>query len=393
MKSRIKLVLFLIVGLGLLDSSSLYSQTEIGELMNKRKPNCYEIRRNAIELLPKYHERNQLDSVAAVLAYWEDRCETPEELFRFKILFSIEQETSFVDTVVERVGIFQYLLAYKNFASKVYSKDEYQRGYYASQGHESFKFTDYTLDWARSLLRDRLDLTTREDFFLRHYSHEFDGNFSMLRGEAFNNTALQNEYQSLVESTQINSWFRGELSLSGWFPIENLAILGNHVGFGISGGVQHKRWHAMVSIKGSFGDSRKTRNVSYKDSLYVSDKFSHVSATADIGYAVLNKRQHAIELLGSAGYNGITILEVANPVDTDNPKSIDRSALLLSGGIGYRYNFSSGAYIGLSSRYNFTNFKNLPGSDLSGGFLSIRISIGLISTDSHSQTRKLLDLE
>lgn len=362
-------------------------------MMTKRKPDCYEMRRNAIELLPKYHKRQQIDSVEAVLDYWEERCSTPEELLRFKVLLSIEQGTSYVDTVVQRNGTIQYLLSYKNFASSVYSDDEYKRGQYLMNGYESFKFTDYTLDWARSLLREKSDLTTREEFFLRHYSHEFDGTFSMLRGEAFSNTTLEKGYHDLIESSQINTWFRGELSLGGWFPTENLAILGNHLGFGISGGVQHKRWHAMVSIKGNFGDSRKTRNVSYKDSIYVSDKFSHVSATIDIGYALINKSQHSFELLGSGGYNGITILEVANPVDADNPKSVERSGLLLSAGLGYRYNFKSGAYIGLSSKFNFTKFSNLPGSDLSGNFLSIRLSLGLISTDSHSHTRKLLDVE
>ena len=149
----------------------------------------------------------------------------------------------------------------------------------------------------------------------------------------------------------------------------------------------------MASINGHFGDSPKTREVNYKDSLYVSDKFSHISLALDLGLILFGKKQHKMELLGGVGYNSITVLEVTIPTNIDDPKSISRDGLSLSAGLGYRFEFPAATYIGLSAKYNFTHFNNKRGTDLTGNFLTIQLSLGFVSKDKKHRTRKLLELE
>lgn len=385
-------------GLGLvivaLVCNATYAQSDVEALMTRQQPNCHDLWRNGSDLLPKFHSKQQVDSVNAVIEFWEERCGEPEALLRFKVLLAIEQQSSFIDSVIEQQGMLQRLMDYKSFARYAFSEETTTVADYRLQEYnESIRFTEYTVQWAKRMLNKRTDLSTRELFFLRIYSHDFDDTFTMLKQETFNGTAIQQQYNHLVSAARVTTWFRGKVSLGGWFPSENLSILGDHVGFGIGGGVQHKRWHGMVSIGVNFGNSPQAREVYYEDSLYVSDVYNHVSLSLDLGYTLYSKDRHNFELLGGVGYNGVKILEVANPIDADNPESIYRNALLLNAGLGYRYDFPTGTYLGLSAKYNFTHFDNRPGADLTGNFLTIHVALGLISQDHQRRNRQLLDVE
>jgi len=389
-----KILLASISFVAILNCPDLSAQRSIEELMTRRNPECFDLMKNAFDLLPGYHSKQQIDSVNAVLDFWEDHCGKPEELIRFKVLLAIEQRSSYVDSAISYPFVLRQLMDYRWFAlSGNLDNRSHNWHYRFPEIKKSGSYSDYTLQWANKMLSERNDLSPHELFFLRLYSHDFDDIFSMLRDEDFDNTEIQRQYNFLVASSTINTWFRGEISLGGWFPSENLSVMGNHAGFGIGGGVQHKRWHGILSIKAFFGNSQQPREVYHKDSLYVSDVYSHVSLTLDFGYALYIKNQHNLEVLGGVGYNGVKVLELANPVNTSNPESIYRNGLLLSAGLGYRYDFPLGTYLGLSAKFNFTHFNNQPGTDLTGNFLTIHFTLGLISQDYKKRNRQLLDLE
>ncbi len=373
--------------------SLVSAQNDINRLMTRSKPNCYDIALNAYELLPHYHGNQQIDSVNAVLDFWENKCGLSEELLRFNILLAIEQQSNYLDSVVN-LNILPELMDYKNFRSYISANDHHLSLRFQDQNiSEYIKYTSYTSGWASRLLKVEKQYSQVELFFLQIYSHDFDNTFQMLEDSAFDGTFIQRQYRIKVAEAKINHWFRGDISLGGWFPTQNLTALGNHAGFGIRGGVQYTRWHALISIKAYLGNSSSSRHVFHDDSLYNSDLYNHVSLAADLGYALFNKQQHVFELIGGIGYNGVKVLEVPNPLDADNPESIYRNSLLLNIGLGYRYDFPTGTYFSLSAKLNFSEFENRPGTDLSGNFFTIDVALGMISQDQQRRNRLLLDID
>jgi len=60
----------------------------------------------------------------------------------------------------------------------------------------------------------------------------------------------------------------------------------------------------------------------------------------------------------------------------DNDKSHLISSLNTNFGLGYRYFYKNGEYIGLQGKYNIVNFSNPGGTNFSGNTLTISLIVG-----------------
>jgi hypothetical protein len=97
-----------------------------------------------------------------------------------------------------------------------------------------------------------------------------------------------------------------------------------------------------------------------------------------------------IDLLGGIGLDGMDVLNIGKPED---PNRITKSlnSLNLNLGIGFRHYFQNRTYWGIEARYNFVNFKNTGGTDLTGNTISIRLNIGL--SRNYYADRRLMFLD
>lgn len=86
-------------------------------------------------------------------------------------------------------------------------------------------------------------------------------------------------------------------------------------------------------------------------------------------------------------------MDVLNIGKGEDPNRITKSlnSLNLNLGIGFRNYFQNRTYWGFEARYNFVNFKNTGGTDLTGNTISIRLNLGL--SRNYNMDRKLMLLD
>jgi hypothetical protein len=362
-----------------------YSQGIEGLFTKKLLP-CNEIIYNCSLLIPEHYEKQNLDTVAALVNYWEEHCGLNEELLRLKILLSIKGD-SLNENIYSDVSIIKALLLYRNRKIEEKNSPGYLKSYYGfgiSAGYDNF-----TKNLANSLVKDTTN-SALEQFFLEFYSNNFDKIFLKLQDSSLHHTSLQKAYKT--EEKTLSKKLDPHISLfSGILvPLGNLKIVGNRPIFGIKGGFNKKNFLLDAALDFRFGPSKNTYFVQYQDSLIKTKQFFGVLFGLETGYRLFNQKMNEIDLLGGIGLDGIDVLNIGKPED---PNRITKSlnSLNLNLGIGFRHYFQNRTYWGIEARYNFVNFKNTGGTDLTGNTISIRLNIGL--SRNYYADRRLMFLD
>lgn len=371
-------------------TSNVYGQIDAVEsLMTRRYLSCQDIGYNAQFLIPEFYKQDSKDTLNAIIDYWERHCGLTEEIIRCKILLAIDSHR-FNESIYDST-IINYLISYKNSTSPIrnnYGKMyiHYNWYYYNNQPDTLKNFTVYL---AKDLL-ERDDLEPIEIFFLKMYSNDFDGTFSMLQSDEFKDTKIQKYYLDEIERNKRQIIGHGDFLLGAWIPQDNLEIVGSHPFIGFRGGIQYKRLIADVTLGFRFGKSPNIYQVYENDSVWNTDHFFGGYIGLDLGLEMFRIKNSSFDLIGGVAFDGFDALKVDDPnSETDITKSIN--ALNLNIGLGYKYNINPWNYIGIDFKYNIVDYKNKMGTDLSGNALTINLIYGFFGNRYNVYRLKGLD--
>jgi len=156
-----------------------------------------------------------------------------------------------------------------------------------------------------------------------------------------------------------------------WIPNGNLSILGNHPLVGVQFGIRTDKLLIDLTLQFKFLKSQNHFQVNHNNTSFDTDHFFGGYYGLDLGYNLINRKSNLIDLLSGVGLDGFDVLKINDKVK----KTIN--TLNLNIGIGYRRIIGSYTYIGLDIKYNFIDYDNSDGTNLSGDAMSSLLKFGL----------------
>jgi hypothetical protein len=98
----------------------------------------------------------------------------------------------------------------------------------------------------------------------------------------------------------------------------------------------------------------------------------------DLGYRLITINKSGIDLLGGIAWDYIETLDNYNDRMYNDGLSKRLNSLNLNIGIGYKFTLNKRRkdFLGLDVKYNFVDYNNQGGSDLSGNTISIQLLYG-----------------
>jgi len=362
-----------------------YAQ-EVEGLMKRKYIPCDDIIYNSLFLIPEHFERNNMDTVTAIVSYWEKHCGISEPLLRIKILLAINADTLH-EKIYNNIPIINYLSYYREMRTNDRPAYNFEPYYLVPPASDSFDH--FTKELALKL-RKKKSNSELDNFFLDFYSNNFDNIFFRLQDTLLTNSILKLAYEKEVgRYINLPEWHYSIYS-GIWIPTGNIRIVGNHPIIGFQIGLRRKNLLIDGAIDFKFGSSPKTYFVEENDSLYSTTHFFGGFFGVELGYNLINYKTHELDVLTGIGFDGFDALSIGNSKDPDRiAKSIN--SLNLNLGIGYRKYFKNKTYIGLEARYNFVNYQNTNGTDLTGNTLTIRLKYGISRNLRRDENLRRLD--
>ncbi len=352
-------------------ASSAYGQVDdVEKLMTRKYISCADVNYNVQFLIPQYYKSGSKDTLNAIIDYWGKHCGNFETIARVRILLAID-DGNFNENIYGD-NIIRYLTYYKNFSTT-------DRGsYYLYSGKFDLFRPDsldlFTVSLAKKLLK-RTNLTPVERFFLRFYSNDFDGTFAMLKSDDFAGTKIQELYFKEVKRYDVKFISHGNFRVGAWIPYGNLGHVGTHPLIGFAGGMKYKRLTADLSMAFKFGRSPNVYQVYVNDSIWNTNYFFGGYMGVDLGFDLLQLKRSSLSLLGGVAFDGFDALKVS---DQNSNNNINKSlnSLNLNFGLGYKYSINKFNYLGLDIKYNFVDYRNPRGTDLSGNVFTVNLVYG-----------------
>ncbi|MEM7109568.1 MAG: hypothetical protein AAF519_15190 [Bacteroidota bacterium] len=351
---------------------------------------CFDITYNALELIPQYHQRRDLDSVLIFINYWEKKCGISEYSQRARTLFEIERnvfdQTKIDDDFFENLTLFVNYTSWKtNIDTSSYNPFQHYRHIFENP-NLVLSFDTYTSLWARDLLFGRIDLCDEEYRILTLYAEKIDAFFARLNKDNCPESKLGRIYRMELNQLKKLPDYDWGLIAGYWMPQGNASLLGNHPTLGLYGGLQKGRWLFDFTILFRFLEADNDYFVVEDGIEYETDHFFGGYIGADIGYQLVKRDKSRLYALSGVGFDGFDALGGG---DEDDPsKSIN--SLNLNLGLGFRQFFSHNLYIGIEARQNFVDYNNRGGTDLSGNSQSIRLLFGFMQNFNKEERLKTL---
>jgi hypothetical protein len=367
-----------------------FAQVDIESRMTEKAPNCEDIAFNCTQLIEKYYNASRMDSVEAILNYWEDKCGLSEPVIRIKILLSI-RDHEFTESIYDTT-IVDYIIRFSDRVGIIHPMETYN--YYKI--YFSYVQIDGSFDKMTGRIAAELLGAQSEDslefLFCKLYSGEPDFFFSEIQSkDKYKGTKLKEYYFDLVDRS-INLPESHFAFYSGiWLPFDNANTLGVHPVIGLEGGCRFRKFNFNLSLYLKFVKTANEYTVMVKDSVYVTDYFLGGYVGLNIDREIFKYKKNEFDFLLGIGYDGFSALDYStsdsNP-DNDEDKSIN--SLNINTGLGYRYNFKSKTYVGLRCNYNFVNYINSGGTDLSGNTMTIVLVAGGFGNQKKSSNLEAL---
>lgn len=349
------------------------AQIDIGNLMLRETITCQNIAKNATALIPLLHQANQLDTLYALLYYWDENCGLAEPLLRFYLLDQIENNYFSDDFYPGQ--ILTYLEDYRKtteFGDPNYYLDYYSWEYYSIDP----AYTPFTQNLALFLQR-YADLQPIELFFLDFYSHNFDGAMQRLKSGELAGTRLDSIYNARKELAKRAKKTFVNLYAGLWSPRGDLALLGSHPEIGFGGGFIQQGFLLELIFKIGFLPSPNYYEVVFGSQGYQTKNFTNIHISGRIGLVPIDINRHQLLLSVGLGYEGIQAFSTTQREEEGLYRMI--SSVSFCPGVEFRFPAGENSFVGLNLRYNFLNFKTQRNeTPLNGNALLLGLSWGFI---------------
>ena len=373
-------------------SAATFAQNNIDKELLTQTPNCENVAFNSSRLIERFFGLKNYDSITVVSSRWEDFCGTTEPLFRLKVLNQIQGRT-FSDIWMDKEYLMNFIFLYLDridYAKEPNAKQVYER-YKIPFGYISLNspFDDLTVVWANSLL-DKADLLPVERAFCLLYSNQADAFWQMLKDQKVSGAKLQEVYNEQIRKTSKMAEANFGLMTGIILPFGNLSdIVGIKPEFGIQFGVKSNKLQYDLSIILRTGNTKKEYMVIYQDQPKVTNHYLGGYLGLDMAYELWKEHRREFDLLAGIAYDGFDAVEsdLENDVKGKSINSIN-----LNFGLGYRFYGRGLNYWGIQAKYNFVNYNNKGGTDISGDYVSLIFTANLFGNIQKNQMEKRLKI-
>lgn len=345
---------------------------DAGTIIEERLISCEEIAFTTTSLLMEYHQKQQADTLLALMYHWESNCGMQEPMMRFLVLHMIQSNTFYDDWYPENIMLLleDYKITRTKSGYQNYYLDYNEWEYYSvSPG-----FNEYTVQLATDLKLFE-DLSLQEQFFLEYYSDNFDRANEMLTNESLDNTPLDSLYKQhrIARLTQPRQFFYFSAGL--WRPANNLnEVLGSRPEVGIGFEFQKKRIIFNTYFNIAFGNAPHDYYVVANNQLYTTRTFLGMAIGADLGFPIVHGMSSSLFVMPGLAYRFFETLNI----DTENTDLPTRTIGSFSPNIClyFQHRYSDLRHFGVQARYNLVNFRNKGGSDLQGNLFTLSVIFG-----------------
>lgn len=346
-------------------------QVDVQSIVTQRNIPCPEVAFTSSVLIKEFHMKQQPDSLQGVLYFWEGHCGMQEPMVRALVLHMIETNTFYDDWYPQNLGMM--LEDYKA-AQEIEDFNNYYYDYTTWEYHPiSPDFNKFTLQLANDLKRFE-DISPTEMYFLEYYSNNFKEARKIARRGDLAGTPLDSLFRE--HERQKLEGPMGFLGLSGgmWIPGGNLAAVGTFSEIGITFESQYRRYLVGGHLNVAFSATQKTFAVDVANSLTDYSPYSGLAVGFDLGWEAASTLKTSLFLVSGFGARSI-LSRRPNELDEKQPT---RGQWSLSPGLGVyiRHRISASHYMAVQTRYNFVNFENDGGTDLSGNIFTFGLIFG-----------------
>jgi len=212
------------------------------------------------------------------------------------------------------------------------------------------------------------------------YANENDSVLIRIQDKKIAGSYLYDEYQKYVSQIIKDSFSIKFGVITGlWKPTDNLTVVGDHISAGFMMGVRGLGgWSVDLNMMQRFQDMPDSINLYFNDtSNYFTDKYIGGFYGIDISRTIFANLKNEFDIsLGVAidGFNSTYDLP-------DNQSFLETSihSFNFNAGCAYRFILQQSYFAEFQLRYNFLNYHNKNGADLSGNAITLNLYIGFLS--------------
>jgi len=362
-------------------------QNDIEGYMTRKYLPCEDIMYNCSFLIPEFYEKNELDSLHMVIDFWKSHCGTPAILRRCDIILSIE-EGNFSEDLYDE-GILNSLYDYKKY------KDGSLNGWYSIPRMYSHKMVDFNrmdsflVDLSRSLIESD-NLSELERMLLDVYSHSNERTLMALLDDEYSGTKLQEYYQAKLKEIKNDPVYNLDILAGCWVPFDQLATIGVHPLIGLRGGIWWENFTLNLSSSVRMGRSRNPIEVIENQELWTTDEHVGGHMGLHTGTSIINGGKSKFSIVGGVALDWMEVLTVT---DTEENLELIKNlgSLNLNAGLSYTYNIDKYRYLGIEAKYNFLNYINQGGTNISGNAITINLLYGFTNKQYKDNRLERLD--
>lgn len=377
-----RLLLLILITTFAITSQAQNNSQQIEAMMTKRVLRCDDIWYNAYYLIPELYQKNDINLLDSLLQYIELRCRVNDDLINFKVLKQIAQG-SFNEDIYKDRYITRTLERYqktinnlKTIRSGVSRPLPYS--YLPTLLSQTSDTFNHFLQQTAITLHDGNSRPALEQWLIDYYANPSDSLLSRLKDSTFSSTIIQKDYALQNYHANERAGMIFSASAGAWIPNGDIALLGTHPYINVHMGGRGRKFMAGITVGAKFIKSPNHYSVLRKDSLHSSNSFVGYYAGFDMGYSLMETNKSEFDVIGGIGYDGLTTLSIEHDDDTKDISQTIHS-LNLNAGLGYKYWFKGGGFIGLDAKYNFLFYNNKGGTSLSGNVLTVGVTLGFIN--------------
>jgi hypothetical protein len=383
----------ILLSIVLLFSISTFAQNNIDKELLIQTPNCESVAYNSSRLIERYFEQKKYDSINVVSTKWEEFCGVTEPLFRIKVLHQIQSKT-FSEEWMDKSYLLNFIFEYQDRLK--YAKEKNPKQFYESYkvyfGYIPLNSTydDLTVLWASALLENS-DLQPLERAFCLLYSNQTDAFWQMLQDQQIADTKLQEVYNKQALKTKRMADANIGFLTGVMLPFGNFGdIVGVKAAFGFQFGMKMNKMQFDMSMLFRSGNTKQGYSVIYQGQPTMTNYYFGPYIGLDIAYELLRHKRNELDLLLGVGYDAIVSIE--GDVD-NNVDGLELGTANWNLGIGYRlYAKKRKNYLGFQAKYNFVNYLNPGGTDLSGDYVSLVVTANLFGNARKKSNMEKLHL-
>ncbi|HET9052696.1 MAG TPA: hypothetical protein VFM90_00885 [Cyclobacteriaceae bacterium] len=336
-------------------------------LLKKQYVDCRDVSYNAPALIRGLYQRNQTDSLYSFLYYWKEKCGELSHIHSIEMLLDIH--TANFDSATIDDPLFASLLAYKE-------NNLLPEFGHLNYNHEFVQLQKNLAKETRAIAAGIRQTYSADEGLLHDFYAADSVSFEKIKTASAADSKLKRIYDRKVYEAQRLPENHIAVFTGYYQPFGKLAVFGPHLSVGALGGVRIFRHTFDLVFDVRFGPSKNEYTFMYKGNLLKDDKWTSVYLGGEYTYDFIITNNVRLGISPGVAYNGITAVTADD--DNDNEAKI-LPALDLSGGLSFKYTFGKrGGYVGLQTRYHWVDHRNPGGTELTGGYLSMRLVIGSI---------------